>query len=100
MPKRKLKLLMAFLIVLLTMMLLLSCAGCSQKVQTVVLTPPQNLLADCQTPEAPEALSKATKFRDFSIAATRHIIDQREALDKCNADKAALREWSKQVQEK
>lgn len=91
---------MAFLVTFLMMTLLLVCAGCSSKVQTKILTPPENLLADCQTPEAPAVLSTATNFREFSIAATRHIIDQRKALDMCNGDKAALREWSRKVQEK
>ena len=91
---------MAFLVTFLMMTLLLVCAGCSSKVQTKILTPPENLLADCQTPESPAGLSTATNFREFSIAATRHIIDQRKALDMCNGDKAALREWSRKVQEK
>ena len=100
MLRKKWKFSTAFLVTLLTTLLLLGCAGCSSKVQTKILIPPENLLADCQTPEAPAVLSTATNFREFSIAATRHIIDQRKALDMCNGDKAALREWSRKVQEK
>lgn len=63
-----------------------ACSHVSQ-VQTVVqkAVPPDSLIAD--TPHAPEPTDRT----NASLAAYAH--GERTALDLCNADKAALREW-------
>lgn len=63
-------------------------AGCATRAPEVVkLTPPASLLADCEHP-----VINVTKNKGLAEG----IVAYREALDKCNNDKAALREWSKE----
>lgn len=63
---------------------LLLCASCAQ-----VQLPPAELLADCQEP--------AARLSTNGLLA-RYALDLRTALRGCNDDKAALREWAKELQ--
>ena len=54
-------------------------------------------MADCPTPAVPDALLKATDMREYARQATRHVVTLNAALDMCNADKAALRAWRRNV---
>lgn len=71
--------------------LFLTLQGCSTpRVQTIVLKPPQALLALC--PE-PSALVRPVT----NAALIEYAVDMRAALALCNTDKAALQYWSKEV---
>lgn len=37
-------------------------------------------------------------LRGYSLAVTRHLVDVQHALDLCNADKAALRQWVREAE--
>ncbi len=37
---------------------------------------------------------RSHNLREYSLAATKLLVDYGAALDACNADKAALREWA------
>lgn len=61
-------------------------SGCATATPEVVKQyPPTDLLADCQHP-----VIDVTKNKGLAEG----ILAYRAALDKCNNDKAALREWS------
>lgn len=68
--------------------LLTSCGGVPTAVVTEAkverVTPPTTLLEPCPEP-------KLRGSRNGDLA--QHIIDLRYALEKCNADKEALRNW-------
>lgn len=67
--------------------------GCApQAPERVVLAPPAELLADCPHPPVPETMVRGS-LRDYAVGATRRLIDYAEALDVCNAQLAAIREW-------
>ena len=81
--------------VLTTMSLCAVCmASCAPKVQVreVPMEPPASLLAECPIPPTPEGMTNGT-LRDFALAATLHIIDLEKGLTECNADKAAVKHW-------
>lgn len=67
-------------------------AGCTtMKVpETIVLTPPASLLKDCQYVQG------ALKTNRDLLMAYKGAM---EALELCNNDKAALREWVREVHE-
>lgn len=69
------------------------CAGCSPKIQTVPVTPPESLLLDCPTPQVPETMMQSADLRGYALASTRYVLALNAALEMCNADKAALRAW-------
>lgn len=75
------KTLLAGLVVALT-----GCASAPPPPNTVRVGPPAPLLADCPTPELQ---------LDTNGALAAGILTLRRALDDCNADKSALREWAK-----
>ena len=82
--------------------LLLTClsaavAGCSGKTQTVVLTPPKAIMAECPSPKIPDGLRQGD-IKQYTVAATRYIIDLQETLDVCNGKLAGLREWSERME--
>ena len=85
---------------LLPVMLILSAplCACSTVSQSIVLTPPSNLLADCPQPPLPEGIMQSHDLRGYSLAVTRHLVDVQHALDLCNADKAALRQWVQEAE--
>lgn len=63
-------------------------AGCATRPpQVVKLYPPASLLADCAHPDIQTGTNG-----DLA----RGILSYRAALDTCNNDKAALREWAKE----
>lgn len=62
--------------------------GCATTERIVSITPPADLLADC--PKRPVALET---WGDLAIAYRTRDQD----VDRCNADKAALRLWAKEV---
>ena len=68
------------------------CAACAPQAERVVLAPPAELLADCPHPPVPETMVRGS-LRDYAVGATRRLIDYAEALDVCNAQLAAIREW-------
>lgn len=72
------------LVACLTVLLMASCATVAPN--TTRLLPPADLLADCPIP----GLDPSTNG-----ALVQGILDLRLALQGCNADKAALREWAK-----
>lgn len=78
--------------------LMLCVAGCSPRVETVVLTPPESLMQPTPHPELPEALMRTDNLREYSKAATLAIARYSEALDKSNADKAGISAWCKAVE--
>ena len=57
----------------------------------MVLTPPEVLLDECESPPMPEALVHPTSVRAYATAATRWAIDLEERLGRCNADKRAIK---------
>jgi hypothetical protein len=63
---------------------LLLCASCAQ-----FQLPPAELLADCQEPAASVSTNGLL---------AKYALDLRTALRSCNDDKAALREWAKEIQ--
>jgi hypothetical protein len=74
---------------LIPLCLLLSLTACGDKRGlTSIPTPPDHLLADC-----PETAVAILVNRDL----TTKINTLKADLGNCNADKAALREWKKQV---
>ena len=85
---------------MLPVMLILSALsfGCSTVSQPLVLTPPESLLADCPQPPLPEGIMQSRDLRGYSLAVTRHLVDVQHALDLCNADKAALRQWVQEAE--
>lgn len=64
---------------------LMGCAALTPEV--VKQYPPTDLLADC-----PHPVINVTKNKGLAEG----ILAYRDALDKCNNDKAALREWQKE----
>lgn len=70
--------------VLLAALLSASCAG------TQYVLPPAELLAECQEPPAQVSTNGLL---------ARYALDLRAALRGCNDDKAALREWAKELQQ-
>jgi hypothetical protein len=66
------------------LLLTLLLAACAQ-----FQLPPAELLADCQEP--------AARVTTNGLLA-RYALDLRTALRSCNDDKAALREWAKEIQ--
>ena len=81
--------------ILLCLMLCGAC--CAPRVETVVLTPPENLMQPTPHPALPEALMHTDNVREYAKAATLAIVRYGEALDMSNADKAAITDWSKTV---
>ncbi len=99
MPKRNMTPSMAYrMIFLMALGLMLCVAGCSPRVETVVLTPPESLMQPTPHPELPEALMRTDNLREYSKAATLAIARYSEALDKSNADKAGISAWCKAVE--
>ena len=87
---------------LIPLILSLTClsaavAGCSGKTQTVVLTPPKAIMAECPNPQIPDGLRQGD-IKQYAVAATRYIIDLQETLDVCNGKLAGLREWSAKME--
>lgn len=70
--------------------LLTLCAGCARtpviEVQTVKQLPPAHLLLPCPHPEIPTQLSIVTDTIEL-------LLDYQAALNACNADKRALRQF-------
>ena len=48
-------------------------------------------------PPTPEGLANGN-LREFALAATLHIIDLEKCLTECNADKAAVKQWLRDMQ--
>ena len=62
---------------------MLSLTACSAP---ALIAPPAEYLADCPHAEPPEDRTNAG-LADYALP-------ERQALDRCNADKAALRAWA------
>lgn len=60
--------------------------GCAMQPTITWAPPPQELLADCPIPMDPIPTNGDLARRDAA---------RKAALEACNADKAALREWAK-----
>ncbi|WP_443193667.1 Rz1-like lysis system protein LysC [Mycetohabitans sp. B46] len=77
---------------LIALLLLAGCTAHQAPASSIIfLMPPYTLLEDCA--HAPRPAGKA--IGDLAQA----LIDEREQLDRCNADKAALRAWKSGVNE-
>ena len=63
----------------------LALVGCSAQPRLVLIPPPAELLADCPIPMGPIPTNGDLARRDAA---------RKAALEACNADKAALREWA------
>ena len=72
-------------------------AGCAEKVQTLVLTPPENLLEQCQHPTMPPELMQTSDPEVYIRAATRGLIAYEKAFGECSGKIDALRTWRKQA---
>lgn len=77
--------------------LMLCVMGCAPRVETIVLTPPENLMQPTPHPALPESLMHTDNVREYAKAATLAIMRYGEALDMSNADKAAIAEWKRAV---
>ena len=73
---------------LLTLLLLSGCKSLPVPVEAPV-APPAQYMQDCSEPE------QATPFTNGALA--QYALDLRTTLRGCNADKAALREWSTMI---
>lgn len=69
--------------------LVVALAGCASTERVVSITPPADLLVDCT--KRPVALET---WGDLALAYKTRDQD----MDTCNADKAALRRWVREVQ--
>ena len=86
--------------ILLILLLIFSSAAvtaCAKAPQTVVLTPPQALMAPCDKPKIPESMMHGNDLSFYAVSATRYIIDLQEALEICDAKLGGLREWSSKM---
>ena len=86
--------------ILLILLLIFSSAAvtaCAKAPRTVVLTPPQAIMAECPNPQIPDGLRQGD-IKQYAVAATRYIIDLQETLDVCNGKLAGLREWSERME--
>ena len=72
-------------------------AGCAEKIQTVVLAPPENLLEQCQPPIMPPELMQTSDIEVYSRAATSALARYGESFGKCAGKLEALRTWRKQA---
>ena len=72
-------------------------AGCAEKIQTVVLTPPENLLQPCQQPTMPPELMQTSDIKVYAKAATRGLVAYENSFGECNGKLEALRTWRKQA---
>lgn len=70
---------------LLTLLLLSGCKSLPVALGAPV-APPAQFMQDCPEPTAPKPLTNA--------GLAQYALDTRDSLRGCNADKAALREWS------
>lgn len=50
-------------------------------------------MEDTPHPNVPEELERTTDLREYAVGMTRLVVGYADALETCNADKAALREW-------
>lgn len=62
---------------------------CTTACSPMKVKPPADLLADCPHADAPADRTNGG-LADFALR-------ERQALDTCNADKAALRAWAKEL---
>lgn len=83
--------------VLMIVLSLSLCFGCSPKTQTVLLIPPESLLATAPNPEMPEGLMQSRDLRAYGLAATRYIEALHEAILFRDAQLAGLRAWYKAI---
>lgn len=73
------------------LILCLAIVGCAPRPVIEIHTPPDFLLAECPAP-----VFDGHTNGDLIT----HILGLRDSLSRCNADKAALRAWSKGIEEK
>ena len=73
---------------LTSLCLLALLTGCASAPQLTALAPPQALLQDCPHPDLPVATNGDL---------LRLLRGYEAALDACNIDKRALREWAEKV---
>lgn len=83
--------------VLMIVLSLSLCFGCSPKIQTVALIPPESLLIPIPSPEMPEALTQSRDLRAYGLAATRYIWALHENIALRDAQNSGLRAWYKAV---
>jgi len=76
-----------------SLLLLSACSTTTEYVSKPVF-PPDQLMKDCPQAEAPPA-----EQRTYG-GLVEYVLEQKKALEECNADKAALRQWKKEIQAK
>lgn len=88
---------------LISLFLMTCLAACGTKPVALPVAPPAALLADCpETPtevdRAVQALIEQAPYREVTNGdLVRKIRQLRVDLQLCNADKAALREWTSEM---
>lgn len=90
--------------VILAASVLTGLSGCSSRtlIDVEVVTPPEEMLADCVEPQDAERvlrLLRENKPEDAAVEYTRYVLDVRDSFQLCNGRLKAAREYCRNMRE-